>query len=213
MAIRVGINGFGRIGRNFFRAAKAQGADIDFVAVNDLGSLDTMALLLKRDRGDESRRRHAEAEPAAPGQSSDREHRPARTTDTTIPDRIDLQTILTRSFEASGLLRTVAADEPGADTGTGGTPYGDGGGDGGWRLIEGNAEQNEPAMLFGRVSSGSDGGIGLRTKSIGCRIDLGDRQQAADLLTRAHTADEVRRLVSGPADEVDVLVAAMSRPG
>jgi len=49
MAIRVGINGFGRIGRNFFRAAKAQGADIDFVAVNDLGSLDTMALLLKRD--------------------------------------------------------------------------------------------------------------------------------------------------------------------
>jgi glyceraldehyde 3-phosphate dehydrogenase len=49
MAIRVGINGFGRIGRNFFRAAKAQGADIDFVAVNDLGSLDMMALLLKRD--------------------------------------------------------------------------------------------------------------------------------------------------------------------
>jgi glyceraldehyde 3-phosphate dehydrogenase len=49
MAIRVGINGFGRIGRNFFRAAKARGADIDFVAVNDLGSLDTMALLLKRD--------------------------------------------------------------------------------------------------------------------------------------------------------------------
>jgi glyceraldehyde 3-phosphate dehydrogenase len=49
MAIRVGINGFGRIGRNFFRAAKAQGADIDFVAVNDLGSIDTMAHLLKRD--------------------------------------------------------------------------------------------------------------------------------------------------------------------
>lgn len=49
MTIRVGINGFGRIGRNFFRAAKAQGADIEFVAVNDLGSLDTMALLLKRD--------------------------------------------------------------------------------------------------------------------------------------------------------------------
>ena len=37
MTIRVGINGFGRIGRNFFRAAKEQGADIDFVAVNDLG--------------------------------------------------------------------------------------------------------------------------------------------------------------------------------
>jgi len=49
MTVRVGINGFGRIGRNFFRAAKARGADIDFVAVNDLGSLDQMALLLKRD--------------------------------------------------------------------------------------------------------------------------------------------------------------------
>ena len=49
MTIRVGINCFGRIGRNFFRAAKAQGADIDFVAVNDLGSLTTMAHLLKRD--------------------------------------------------------------------------------------------------------------------------------------------------------------------
>ncbi|MDH3301226.1 MAG: type I glyceraldehyde-3-phosphate dehydrogenase [Acidimicrobiia bacterium] len=49
MAIRVGINGFGRIGRNFFRAAKAAGADVDFVAVNDLGSLETMAHLLKYD--------------------------------------------------------------------------------------------------------------------------------------------------------------------
>src|SRR6476620_557410 len=49
MSIRVGINGFGRIGRNFFRAAKSQGADIDFVAVNDLGSLELMANLLKRD--------------------------------------------------------------------------------------------------------------------------------------------------------------------
>ena len=49
MAVRVGINGFGRIGRNFFRAAKKAGADIDFVAVNDLGSLDTMAHLLKYD--------------------------------------------------------------------------------------------------------------------------------------------------------------------
>jgi glyceraldehyde 3-phosphate dehydrogenase len=49
MTVRVGINGFGRIGRNFFRAAKARGADIDFVAVNDLGSLDIMAHLLKRD--------------------------------------------------------------------------------------------------------------------------------------------------------------------
>jgi len=49
MSVRVGINGFGRIGRNFFRAAKTRGADIDFVAVNDLGSLPTMAHLLKRD--------------------------------------------------------------------------------------------------------------------------------------------------------------------
>ncbi len=49
MSIRVGINGFGRIGRNFFRAAKQAGADIDFVAVNDLGSLKTMAHLLKYD--------------------------------------------------------------------------------------------------------------------------------------------------------------------
>lgn len=49
MTIRVGINGFGRIGRNFFRAAKAQGADIDIVAVNDLGSLETMAHLLRYD--------------------------------------------------------------------------------------------------------------------------------------------------------------------
>jgi len=47
--MRVGINGFGRIGRNLFRAAKQQGADIDFVAVNDLGSIDTMAHLLQYD--------------------------------------------------------------------------------------------------------------------------------------------------------------------
>ncbi|MEO6987152.1 MAG: type I glyceraldehyde-3-phosphate dehydrogenase [Aquihabitans sp.] len=49
MTIRVGINGFGRIGRNFFRAVKEQGADIDFVAANDLGSVDTMAHLLQND--------------------------------------------------------------------------------------------------------------------------------------------------------------------
>src|SRR5262245_32223529 len=49
MTVRVGINGFGRIGRNFFRAAKEAGADIDFVAVNDLGSIDTMAHLLQYD--------------------------------------------------------------------------------------------------------------------------------------------------------------------
>ncbi len=49
MTIRVGINGFGRIGRNFFRAVKEQGADIEFVAANDLGSVATMAHLLKND--------------------------------------------------------------------------------------------------------------------------------------------------------------------
>ena len=49
MAVRVGINGFGRIGRNFFRAAKLSGAKIEFVAVNDLGSLETLAHLLKND--------------------------------------------------------------------------------------------------------------------------------------------------------------------
>jgi glyceraldehyde 3-phosphate dehydrogenase len=47
--IRVGINGFGRIGRNFFRAALSQGAPIDVVAVNDLGAIPTMAHLLKYD--------------------------------------------------------------------------------------------------------------------------------------------------------------------
>ncbi|MBI2710048.1 MAG: type I glyceraldehyde-3-phosphate dehydrogenase [Actinobacteria bacterium] len=49
MTIRVGINGFGRIGRNFFRAAKQSGADIDVVAANDLGSLEQMANLLQYD--------------------------------------------------------------------------------------------------------------------------------------------------------------------
>jgi glyceraldehyde 3-phosphate dehydrogenase len=49
MAIRVGINGFGRIGRNFFRAQQALGADIDVVALNDLGDAKTMAHLLRYD--------------------------------------------------------------------------------------------------------------------------------------------------------------------
>ena len=49
MTVRVGINGFGRIGRNFFRAIAARRADIEIVAVNDLGSLKTMAHLLKYD--------------------------------------------------------------------------------------------------------------------------------------------------------------------
>ena len=49
MGIRVGINGFGRIGRNFFRAQQSLGADIDIVAFNDLGDAKTMAHLLKYD--------------------------------------------------------------------------------------------------------------------------------------------------------------------
>ena len=49
MAIRVGINGFGRIGRNFFRAQQKLGADIDIVAANDLGDAKTMAHLLRYD--------------------------------------------------------------------------------------------------------------------------------------------------------------------
>ena len=49
MTVRVGINGFGRIGRNFFRAVAASGADIEIVAANDLGDLVTMAHLLKYD--------------------------------------------------------------------------------------------------------------------------------------------------------------------
>ncbi len=46
---RVGINGFGRIGRNFFRAARERGADFEIVAYNDLGDVNTMAHLLKHD--------------------------------------------------------------------------------------------------------------------------------------------------------------------
>jgi len=45
----VGINGFGRIGRNFYRAVLATGADIEIVAANDLGDIKTMAHLLKYD--------------------------------------------------------------------------------------------------------------------------------------------------------------------
>ena len=49
MAVKVGINGFGRIGRNVFRAAHAAGADLEFVAVNDLADTATLAHLLKYD--------------------------------------------------------------------------------------------------------------------------------------------------------------------
>jgi glyceraldehyde 3-phosphate dehydrogenase len=49
MTVRVGINGFGRIGRNFFRAVRASGADIEIVGVNDLTDRSTLAHLLKYD--------------------------------------------------------------------------------------------------------------------------------------------------------------------
>ena len=49
MTVKVGINGFGRIGRNYFRAAMAQGADIEIVAVNDLSDTKVLAHLLKYD--------------------------------------------------------------------------------------------------------------------------------------------------------------------
>jgi glyceraldehyde 3-phosphate dehydrogenase len=49
MATRIGINGFGRIGRNFFRAAQERGADFEIVAANDLGDAKTMAHLLQYD--------------------------------------------------------------------------------------------------------------------------------------------------------------------
>src|SRR3954451_7343161 len=49
MALKAGINGFGRIGRNVFRAAHAAGADIDWVGVNDITDTKTLALLLKYD--------------------------------------------------------------------------------------------------------------------------------------------------------------------
>jgi glyceraldehyde 3-phosphate dehydrogenase len=49
MPVRVGINGFGRIGRNVFRAAQEQGADIEWVAVNDLTDAATLGHLLKYD--------------------------------------------------------------------------------------------------------------------------------------------------------------------
>jgi glyceraldehyde 3-phosphate dehydrogenase len=49
MTVRVGVNGFGRIGRSFLRAVLAQGADVEVVAVNDITSTDTNAHLLRYD--------------------------------------------------------------------------------------------------------------------------------------------------------------------
>src|SRR5207245_5000569 len=49
MTVKVGINGFGRIGRNFLRAARKAGADVEVVAVNDITDPKTLAHLLKYD--------------------------------------------------------------------------------------------------------------------------------------------------------------------
>ncbi len=49
MTVKIGINGFGRIGRNFFRAALAKGSDLEIVAVNDLTDNTALANLLKYD--------------------------------------------------------------------------------------------------------------------------------------------------------------------
>ncbi len=49
MSVRIGINGFGRIGRNYLRAVRSLGADVEIVAVNDLTSADTLAHLLRYD--------------------------------------------------------------------------------------------------------------------------------------------------------------------
>src|SRR5690606_25913095 len=49
LSVKIGINGFGRIGRNFFRAALAKGSDLDIVAVNDLTDNAALAHLLKYD--------------------------------------------------------------------------------------------------------------------------------------------------------------------
>jgi glyceraldehyde 3-phosphate dehydrogenase len=83
MTVRVGINGFGRIGRNFYRALLASDADVEVVAFNDLGDDDTQAHLLKYDSmlgrlgidvslveggikvGDQVIRSYAEKDPAA----------------------------------------------------------------------------------------------------------------------------------------------------
>ena len=68
MTVRVGINGFGRIGRNFFRAVRASGADIEIVGVNDLTDNATLAHLLKYDidPGPPRRRRRRPPTPRSP---------------------------------------------------------------------------------------------------------------------------------------------------
>jgi glyceraldehyde 3-phosphate dehydrogenase len=69
MAVKVGINGFGRIGRNFYRAVAARGSDVDIVAVNDLTDAKTLAHLLKYDSV--HGRLHAEVQATSDGVSVD----------------------------------------------------------------------------------------------------------------------------------------------
>ena len=83
MPVRVGINGFGRIGRNVFRAAHESGADVEIVAVNDITDAETLAHLLKYDSGlravpghGRGRRRRARRSTAARSRRS-RERDPA----------------------------------------------------------------------------------------------------------------------------------------
>ena len=128
--------------------------------------------LFKRGRADRSPPRHGRSQDA-----EDMHPRPAATSEApgAAPeggiDRLDLQTILTRSFEASGLLKTVASEAsvnaPAADA-----PASD---DDGWRLIAGGTEENERAVLCGEVSSGTGGAVGTRIKSVDCRLELGSR--------------------------------------
>ena len=99
MTVRVGINGFGRIGRNFFRAVRASGADIEIVGVNDLTDNATLAHLLKFDsilgRLDAEQRRerllfgiqHRGLGPATGARLRSSTRRPAGTTGTSRPGR------------------------------------------------------------------------------------------------------------------------------
>jgi len=61
MATRVGINGFGRIGRNFFRAHLERGSEFEIVAANDIGDVPTMAHLLEHDSVLGNLKQHVEA--------------------------------------------------------------------------------------------------------------------------------------------------------
>ncbi|MFO1153804.1 MAG: PHB depolymerase family esterase [Rhodospirillales bacterium] len=112
--------------------------------------------------------------PASAGEAT----APAPDAATAIPpaepviDRLDLQTLLTRSFEASGLLKTVTSDQA---TPVVSEAQPDNDGDGGWRMITESAEDGGRTVLFGQATSGIDRAVGLRTKSVDCRLTLGRR--------------------------------------